>query len=183
MKRRYGVVSIVVILAALLAVGATFAWIVATTHPVVNTFTAGNIRISLDESTGDCYRLVPGIRLAKDPTVTVKADSESCWLFFRMEKVGDPDTYLTYAVAEGWTALPGVDEVYYRQVAAAEADIAFPLLQNDAVTVKETVTEEMLDSLSATPKMTFYAYAIQAQGLESVELAWQNLQAAEVSVR
>ena len=183
MKRRYGVVSIVVILAALLAVGATFAWIVATTPPVVNTFTVGEIHITLDERTGDGYRLVPGVTLAKDPVVTVKAASEPCWLFFRMNKTGDVDSFLTYAVADGWTPLAGTDGVYYRQVAMTTEDTAFPLLWNNAVTVKDTVTEEMLDSLQTNPVMTFYAYAIQAQGIDSAEQAWQGIHDAEVNGR
>lgn len=60
----------------------------------VNTFTVGNIEITLDEAdvnengevisnnrvTENDYRLLPGKTYVKDPTVTVKANSEDCYV-------------------------------------------------------------------------------------------------------
>lgn len=70
------------------AVGGTIAWLTATTEPVVNTFTYGKIKIELTETTGTEYKIIPGVNISKDPKVTVKADSEACWLFVKVaEKV------------------------------------------------------------------------------------------------
>ncbi len=73
---------------------------------VKNTFTVGNVKITLDEKdvdkdqntadnvtlpTGEVrdkankYHLIPGNTYVKDPTVHVDANSESCWLFVKLE--------------------------------------------------------------------------------------------------
>lgn len=57
------------------AVGGTIAWLTAQTDPVVNTFTYGDINIDLKETTGNDYKIIPGVDIEKDPKVTVKANS------------------------------------------------------------------------------------------------------------
>ena len=99
--------------------GGTVAWLVATTDTVTNTFTYGKIDITLTE-TERTYNIVPGVALAKDPKVTVKAGSEDCWLFV---KVGQPIAFadgVSYGIADGWTKLE--DGVYYREVPKADTD-------------------------------------------------------------
>lgn len=124
-------------------VGGTLAWLTDQTAEVKNTFTVGDINIGLTETTAD-YKMVPGNTIAKDPTVTVKANSEACWLFVKVTESTDLKDFITYAIAEGWTALPGVDGVYYREVPASAADQTFSVLAGDAVTVKSDVTRTML---------------------------------------
>lgn len=68
--------------------GGTVAWLVAKTDTVVNTFTYGNINIALAETTGTNYKVIPGTVIEKDPKVTVKAGSEACWLFVKVEESG-----------------------------------------------------------------------------------------------
>ena len=70
------------------ALGGTVAWLVAKSDPVVNTFTYGDININLEETTGSSYKIIPGVDIAKDPKVTVKANSEACWLFVKVEETG-----------------------------------------------------------------------------------------------
>lgn len=124
-------------------VGSTLAWLTDQTAEVKNTFTVGDINIGLTETTTD-YKMVPSNTIAKDPTVTVKANSEACWLFVKVTESTDLKDFITYAIAEGWTALPGVDGVYYREVPASAADQPFSVLKGDAVTVNSDVTKEML---------------------------------------
>ena len=71
------------------AVGGTVAWLTAQTGPVVNTFTYGDIDITLGETTGNNYKIIPGVDIEKDPKVTVKKGSEACWLFVKVKKEGD----------------------------------------------------------------------------------------------
>lgn len=75
------------------AVGGTIAWLTGQTDAVTNTFTVGDINIELDESStttsasGEIkknYLFVPGDTLEKDPKVTVKANSEDCYLFVKV---------------------------------------------------------------------------------------------------
>ena len=148
-------------------VGSTLAWLTDQTAEVKNTFTVGDINIGLTETTTD-YKMVPGNTIAKDPTVTVKANSEACWLFVKVTESPDLKDFITYAIAEGWTALPGVDGVYYREVPASAADQPFSVLKGDAVTVNSDVTKEMLTAKDfANPTLTFKAYAVQKDNVAS----------------
>lgn len=156
-------------------VGGTLAWLTDQTAEVKNTFTVGDINIGLTETTAD-YKMVPGNTIAKDPTVTVKANSEACWLFVKVTESTDLKDFITYAIAEGWTALPGVDGVYYREVPASAADQTFSVLKGDAVTVNSDVTKEMLTAKDfANPTLTFKAYAVQKDNVASASDAWAKV--------
>lgn len=156
-------------------VGSTLAWLTYQTAEVKNTFTVGDINIGLTETTTD-YKMVPGNTIAKDPTVTVKANSEACWLFVKVTESTDLKDFITYAIAEGWTALPGVDGVYYREVPASAADQPFSVLKGDAVTVNSDVTKEMLTAKDfANPTLTFKAYAVQKDNVASASDAWAKV--------
>lgn len=164
------------------AVGGTVAWLVAKTDPVVNTFTYGDINITLTETTGDDYKIIPGVDIGKDPKVTVKADSEACWLFVKVEekdwpafKEADGTTKkVSYAMANGWAALDGVAGVYYREVDAVTADTSFGILAGDIVTVSENLTKTEVNSITAgtQPTLTFTAYAVQKDGMADAAAAW-----------
>lgn len=156
-------------------VGGTLAWLTDQTAEVKNTFTVGDINIGLTETTAD-YKMVPGNTIAKDPTVTVKANSEACWLFVQVTESTDLKDFITYAIAEGWTALPGVDGVYYREVPASVADQTFSVLAGDAVTVKSDVTRTMLETAKTdAPTLTFKAYAIQKDHFATADAAWAEV--------
>jgi len=156
-------------------VGGTLAWLTDQTAEVKNTFTVGDINIGLTETTTD-YKMVPGNTIAKDPTVTVKANSEACWLFVQVTESTNLKDFITYAIAEGWTALPGVDGVYYREVSASDADQTFSVLKGDAVSVNSDVTKEMLTAKDfANPTLTFKAYAVQKDNVASASDAWAKV--------
>ncbi len=163
------------------AVGGTIAWLTAETAPVVNTFTVGDIDITLAETTSG-YKIVPGVDIAKDPKVTVLKNSEACWLFVTVTPSDDfkkLDDYLTYSVATGWTRLDntGDADVYYREVAASAADQAFYVLAGNQVQVSSELTKATLDTLgqNASITLTFKAYAIQQEGFASAAAAWAEL--------
>ena len=154
-------------------VGGTLAWLTYRTAEVKNTFTVGDINIGLTETTTD-YKMVPGNTIAKDPTVTVKAESEACWLFVQVTESTNLKDFITYAIAEGWTKLQ--DGVYYREVPASAADQTFSVLKGDAVTVKDTVTKAMLTAKDfANPTLTFKAYAVQKDNVASASDAWAKV--------
>ena len=156
-------------------VGGTLAWLTDQTAEVKNTFTVGDINIGLTETTAD-YKMVPGNTIAKDPTVTVKANSEACWLFVKVTESENLDTFITYAIADDWTVLPGVDGVYYREVPASTADQTFSVLADDAVTVKSNVTKTMLETAKTdAPTLTFKAYAIQKDHFATADAAWAEV--------
>lgn len=175
-----------------LGIGATLAWLTATSDTVTNTFTTSDINITLAETTTD-YKMVPGHTIAKDPTVTVVADSEPCYLFVKVEKSGNFDDFMTYEMADGWTQLTKpetvdgkttnvpVTGVFYRVVEASTSNQAFPVLKNNQVTVKDTVTKTMMNSLNETtrPTLTFTAYATQRNSSNNTQFsafeAWEKV--------
>lgn len=166
-------------------IGGTVAWLIATPDSVVNTFTYGDINITLIETDtgldGDSnsntneYEMMPGETISKDPTITVEAGSENNWLFVNLEKSENFDQFMTYVIAEGWTQLYDgegneVKGVYYRYQAETEVDVDISVLKNNEVEVKESVTKEMLNALDANnayPTLTVTAYAVQYIGFEA----------------
>lgn len=166
-------------LVMVVSVGGTIAWLTAQTAPVVNTFTVGNIDIDLTETTGESYKMVPGNDISKDPKVTVEAGSEACWLFVKIEKANNPDNFITYTIADGWTALADVTGVYYREVPATTVNTDFAVLKDNKVTVKDTVTKGDMDALKPTsvpkPTLTFTAYACQKDNVADAATAWAKL--------
>ena len=162
------------------AVAGTVAWLTDKTQTEVITFTIGNIDIELKE-TQRTYKMVPGQTIAKDPKVSVKAGSEDCWLFVKVEESTNLDSYIKYDIASDWTAVPGVSGVYYREVAATDTAREFSVLKDDQVTVKDTVTKAMMDDIKdqkvAAPTLSFTAYAVQKAGITSVADAWAKAQA------
>lgn len=114
MKKKAIALVVALVLALCCVVGGTFAWLIAETGAVKNTFTYGDINITLTETTGSEYKMVPGNDISKDPTVTVKAGSEACWLFVEIVEGGSVtigestytfDDFLTYAIASGWDVM------------------------------------------------------------------------------
>lgn len=170
------------------AAGGTLAWLTDSTGEVKNTFTTSDIGVTLTETTGNSYKMIPGYEIEKDPKATVTAGSEECWLFVKVEKSTNFDTYMTYTMADGWTKLDNVDNVdnvYYRKVAAAEGttviatDTSFNVLKDDKVTVKDTVTKaDMTTAKGNNPTLTFTAYVCQLNKNATEEFsaaeAWNN---------
>ena len=180
MKKK--IVSLVLVFAMALAlgIGGTIAWLTDTTGEVMNTFTVGNIDIELEETTGSEYKMVPGNTLSKNPTVTVKAGSEKSWVFVKIEKSSNFDDFMSFEIADDWTALPNETGVYYCEVDAVNADTDFAVLKDNKVIVKDTVTKAMMDAITdeTEPTLTFTAYAIQYSKGESnftASEAWTEL--------
>ncbi len=155
--------------------GGTVAWLVAKTDTVVNTFTYGNINIALAETTGTNYKVIPGTVIEKDPKVTVKAGSEACWLFVKVEESGTfVADKVTYAIDNGWTPLEGEKGVYYREVAAVTADTDFSVLEGNKITVKDTLTKGDIKDIAATnPTLKITAYAVQQENIADAATAWK----------
>lgn len=173
-KKVLSIVAVVLVLCC--AIGGTLAWLTDKTASVKNTFTVGDINIELTETTTN-YKMVPGNTISKDPKVTVKANSEACWLFVKVEKSSNFDSFMTYDMADGWTELPSVTGVYYREVAATTAATDFSVLKGDSVSVKDTVTKADLNDLTQNtfPTLTFTAYAVQKDNVADAATAWSKL--------
>ena len=173
-KKVLSIVAVVLVLCC--AIGGTLAWLTDRTASVTNTFTVGDINIELTETTTN-YKMVPGNTITKDPKVTVKANSEACWLFVKVEKSSNFDNFMTYEMADGWTALPDVAGVYYREVAATTTATELSVLKDNSVLVKDSVTKADLNALTRDtfPTLTFTAYAVQKDNVADAATAWGKL--------
>lgn len=164
------------------AIGGTVAWLTATTDSVVNTFTYGDINITLAETTGTNYKIIPGVDISKDPKVTVNGGSEDCWLFVKVEEAGTfVEGKVTYSIADGWTKGDGTnipENVYYREVTAAAADTIFDVIQGNKIIVSSDLTKAEINNLAEankTPTLTFTAYAVQKDGIDTAAAAWAKV--------
>lgn len=165
--------------------GGTVAWLVAKTEPVVNTFTYGNIDITLTETTGTSYKIIPGTDITKNPKVTVKGGSEACWLFVKVEEVGAISTITTdpvhYAIDTGWAQLKDKDGkdvsgVYYRLVDAVDNDTAFNVLKDNKIIVSGELTKETINGYAVQqPTLKITAYAVQQENIADAATAWSKI--------
>ena len=183
------------ILVAILAIGATLAYLSDTSGPVTNTFTIGKVKIELKEhkldtdgktlTTGTAnevtsesgYTIIPGTALNKDPFVRVLANSEKCWVFVKITQTNWNEK-LTYAVDTGWAELESAAgtgyKVYYTTVEKATAAQEINILKDKKITVAAGLAQtEITDS--AKPQLVFDAYAIQFENLSTAAAAWDAL--------
>ena len=169
------IVMLALVLALGCAVGGTIAWLTAQTGEVKNTFTYGNIDITLEETTGTNYKIIPGKDIPKDPKVTVKAGSEDCYLFVKVVKTGTfVANKVTYDIAEGWQLVEGQTDVYWRVVKNADTTREFSVLKDDVVKVSDGLTKDEIKNLP-DPTLSFTAYAIQKEGFANAKDAWAEV--------
>ena len=184
MKKRTVALLAALVLLLGCAIGGTVAWLMDETKPVVNTFTAGDINITLTESDSDntpnenSYKMVPGNTIKKDPYVGVLAGSEACYLFVKIEESENFDNYLTYTIAKGWEHFQPEDKgvtILVKEVEASDQHQKFAVLEDDAVKVREDVTKAQMEAIKEKdqPTLTFTAYAVQQANVADAEKAWK----------
>lgn len=171
---------LLLVLCAALLVGATITGTVAyltSKAQVTNTFTVGNVTITMDEAkvneygvaetgaarvTANTYKLVPGHTYTKDPTIHVAADSENCYLFVQITK----GTNFTLNGMTGWTLIDATTNVWaYDTIATKGQDVKV----FDSITYAADAT-----SANITPAendLVVVAYAIQADTLSGKNAA------------
>ena len=168
---------------------ATMAYLTSTTKVVTNTFTVGNVKITLDEApvneygkvvegdrrTENTYKLIPGHSYTKDPTIHVVAGSEECWLFV---KVSNPlvDIIASKTISEqmetnGWRIVDAENNIWANidkvDARTATAAIDVPVFGSFTITNNANVA----DYNGMT--ITVQAYAIQADGFDTYAEAWE----------
>ena len=118
---------------------------------------------------GNEYRLIPGKTYDKDPKVTVVANSEDCWLFVKLENglvdITGATTIEDQMKANGWTVIDAA-KTFMRIQSIASA--------NTDVDVFETFTlaEDAAVEDYKTAEIVVTAYAVQADGFDTAEKAW-----------
>ena len=158
-------VSLCAILLVVASVMGTMAYLTST-DKVENTFTVGNVQITLDEADVDTdgtpvegaervkkneYHLMPGHTYTKDPTVHFAAGSEASYLFVKVENgikdIIDTTTIEDQIEANKWeklTGVSGVDNVYYQKVDANTGNAAVDYVVFGSFKIKDDVKGEEL---------------------------------------
>ena len=179
---------------------------------VTNTFTVGNINITVDEENVDGipdengniiperdrqnnYPLIPGLVQKKDPTMTVHAGSEECYVRFRVELTGyaalkairpalTDEQLLTQFVSinSDWT-LTGMPVVNgnvvtyeYRHAVEVDASTETQTLQplfNTFTVPLEYTGSDLTMMVNAGFQLEAHGDAIQTEAFADVNAAWQ----------
>lgn len=210
MKKKTVALLLALTLVVGVVAGGTIAWLVDKTGTVTNTFTVGDVNVELTETDinndGEkTFQLIPGTSYAKDPKVTIKANSVACYLFVRFDEVNNPENYLEYVstltTTNGWTKLAGAKDtegkdvnVWYREVSSSTTqDQSWELLakldaatSNNTVKVRENVVKRGTTTTGTTnvampdsdkqPQLVYQAAAVQKDNL-TVSAAWNQVAA------
>ena len=198
MKKKTVALLLACVMALGVAIGGTMAWLVDSTGEVKNTFTVGDINITLTETGTDTsgnknYDFVPGDNKVKDPKVTVTAASEACYLFVKVDVANNSrtdgavtvDSIVDWAIAGGWTAYGSVADApkngtyyYYRTVAKGEGADGFQILKcmddthdstcTGCVDLSADVTKGMVNAINTTATQPTLSFQAAAVQLDHV---------------
>ena len=158
-------------------VAATVAYLTSQTEIVNNTFTVGDVVITLDEEDVDKddvtadnntdhnngqqrdraneYHLLPGKSYDKDPTVWVKANSEKCYVFVKVVnniaaiEATDVPTIAQQMDAKGWKSL-GVENVYYYEKVVDKSTVDQDLVVFENFKIKGDIKNTELAGYATT---------------------------------
>lgn len=174
-KKNIAITGVAVSLAAVMLVGGgTFAYLKGETDPITNSFRTNQVQVSLEETTGNEYNIIPGTTQRKDPKVTVN-NTVDAYVF--VEVADATEGLVRYAIADGWIPLDGVPNVYYRLVSAAQDVKEFSVLANDEVRYSKALeNHDMTDgsgSLKRGIDLSFNAVAIQAEPFADAKEAYK----------
>lgn len=175
---------------------------------VVNTFTVGKVNITLDEADvkkdgtvipgasrvkENTYHLVPGQTYIKDPTMTVKADSEASYVRMlvtincasQFDAIYAPGTADLTTIFNGYDARNWVYEEVSRDAVNNTVTYEFRYKEIVAKSTTDTVLDALFDSITipgsytgadmasiANLKITVVGHAIQATGFADADTAW-----------
>lgn len=180
-----GLCAVLLVAASVLG---TMAYLTDTTS-VTNTFTVGNVAITLDEAKVDVngvavapatrvaeneYKLMPGHEYLKDPTVHVTAGSENCFLFVKVENgisgietTDAGDKISAQMAAKNWKAVTGVENVYVYTEDATNGMPTAVQAGDNKVVFEKFIIDGDVDSAkfeNNVGNIVVTAYAIQADG-------------------
>lgn len=167
----------------------TLAWLTDTNNVITNTFTVGDISISLTETpvdadgnattgarvTENTYKLFPGKEYDKDPTIFLSESSEECYLFIKVDNqlgdVLDTADLAQQLTQNGWTLVDGESNIYQYRTTASGGDQVVII---ETIKIVESATDADLQAVS-DKQLVINAYAIQAEGFDTSAEAWSVL--------
>ena len=160
--------------------GVTFSRYVASAHSQDEgrVITFGDLTVTDSGS----VQVQPGVAAQKDLTVHFDGSEAATYVFVEVQggwtQDADNRTYtygadrLSWRVADGWTHLQ--DNVYYRALSPNTA-LTAGLIDGGAVNVSEDMTRTELQALPTTLGIRVQAAAVQREGGDTAQIAWERL--------
>lgn len=165
---------------------------------VTNTFSVGSVSLTLDEQDvkpdgtkdtddrvdSNTYHLLPGHKYIKDPIIHIAENSESCWVFVKVENGIDAyeaetttgeNAYTDIAAqiaANGWIALTDVANVYYKEYTKGQKDNNLEVFQEFKIADKAETVAGWSSITPETTKINVTGYAVQKDGFDTAIAAW-----------
>lgn len=186
MKKKKALLIVCAVIMMLGAAGATLAWL-NDSAVVANTFTVGNLDITLNEQFENESKLYPGAVIPKIPAVTVEQGSEQCYVFLEIDS--DIAAISSLDLSASWRAeviTPSRTMYVYVGstpnpvvVDASAASVILPAIFTQ-VSVNENTTKEQLAALE-DPQIIVRAYAHQSSAVsyndaKAAAIAWFDAQ-------
>lgn len=162
-------------LTAALAVGGTLAYLTSTTEEIQNVFSVGNITANLAETVkNDGFKIVPGNTEKKDPTITIKKESEKCYVYAYIDNqllltggivassvnISDTDWILIAGTTNNGKALYRYKEI----VDAATENKALPVF-TQVTYLGNVINDQNIDQLK-NKTITVQGYAYQSENVD-----------------
>ena len=195
MKTKLTKVLALTLCAVLLVVGSVMGTVayLTSTATVQNTFTYGNVKITMDEAKTDAYgvkveseartttenentyKLVPGQTYTKDTTIHVAQGSEACYLFVKLDPRFASDSITLKFNSLNWKELDGVDYVYYYDATVDASATQQDIVVLDSFTVNNNAQATDIDDLETQNGnyAKIIAYAVQKANVADVAAAWE----------
>lgn len=189
MKKKLLALILSVAVVASIAAAGTLAYLTSTPDAVENTFTIGNISIDLKEheykdgaltatevNKNTYEKILPGQTLPKDPFVRMNVNSEASYVYVAVENgLGqygtlniDQNAWAVVQSYRDFTIYSYIGKNATNQVVGATGDNSVELEPVfTTVTIDKDITSaDVMNSLNGA-KINVYAFAIQADGLDS----------------
>lgn len=160
--------------------GVTFSRYVASAHSQDEgrVITFGDLTVTDSGS----VQVQPGVPAEKNLTVRFEGSEAAVYVFAEVQggwtRGADNRTYtygadsLSWRVADGWTHLQ--DNVYYREL-APNTVLDAGLIDGGAVDVSENMTRTELEELPKALSIHVKAAAVQREGGDTAQIAWERL--------
>lgn len=159
--------------------GVTFSRYVASAHSQDEgrVITFGDLTVTDSGSA----QVQPGVPAQKDLTVRFDGSEAAVYVFAEVQDgwtrgadgiYHDAAGLMTWRVADGWTHLQ--DNVYYRELAPNTA-LDAGLIAGGTVDVSENMTRTELEELSKALSIRVRAAAVQREGGDTAQIAWERL--------
>lgn len=184
MKKTLTILATLALVAAI-SIGGTLAYLTAKTDAVTNTFTVGNIGMTLDEHTRNAdgtltdqttnaindYKVIPGATDHKDPTLHVAAGSEPCYVYALVDNglvIGGTTVADVNVDGEDWVTVEtsGTKTLYRYNNIVDASTTGQDLEVFSTVTYSDTITSTTIEGL-AGKSIIIQGYAHQSANTTS----------------